>query len=725
MPAYPGSFRVPDLQPLLAPRSIAVIGASDRPGAGSIVLDNLRKLGYPGCVYPVNPKYAELAGWPCYGSLKDLPGPIDSAAILLSSRQVLTALQQAADAGARAAWVLASGFAEAGPEGEALQEEVTNFARDHRIELCGPNCIGVVNLHARAAMYSTALPATIKPGRVGAVLQSGAVCLGIANANRGIGFSALISSGNEAGLDNSDYIAYLADDPNTHVIIAFIEGFRHPDRFVWAADRARTAGKPLLVVKVGRSAVAQRAVTAHTGSLAGADVVHDAVMREHGVVRLDSLDELLEAAELFLKAPLPKGRGVAMLTLSGGQIGLIGDVAARMNLELPEISDEVRQALGAVLPPYSAIANPLDAWGAGNFEETYPACMEILARDEKAHLIAVSRDSSPGIAEREIWQSMVIVDAAARVAQGSGKPVVIFGNVSTGLEPATQQRADAVNLPLLQGTSESLRAIEALIEYAEFTRRVPERLAASPVDASGLAHLRAGLAAQPEALSESASKRLLEAFGVPVTRELLADSAEAAAHAAESLGFPVVLKIHSPDVQHKTEAGGVVLNVGDPSEARRAYEDIVRSVGVRYPEAAIEGILVQEMVPAGAIEVIVGSANDPEFGPVVVFGFGGVLVELVKDSTLRLAPVTLKQAREMINSIRGAALLRGFRGRGPADVEALADAIVRVSHLASELRNEIAAVDVNPLMVLPKGRGVLAADALIIKHRRSLTGEHR
>ena len=715
MVSQPSPLQVPDLQPLLAPRSIAVIGASDRPGAGSIVLDNLRMLGYPGSVYPVNPKYTELAGWRCYGSLEDVPGPVDSAAILLSSRQVLTALRQAASVGARSAWVLASGFAEAGPEGRALQDEVSAFARDHGIALCGPNCIGVVNLHARAATYSTALPSTLRPGRVGAVLQSGAVCLGIANANRGIGFSTLISSGNEAGLDNADYIAYLVDDADTQVIIAFIEGFRHPDRFLWAADRARAAGKPLLVVKVGRSAVARRAVAAHTGSLAGTDAVYDAVMREHGVVRLDSLDELLEAAELFLKAPLPRGRGIALLTLSGGQIGLIGDVASGMDLRLPEFSDGVREALGEVLPAYSAISNPLDAWGAGNFEETYPSCMEIVAPDDQTDLVAVSRDTPPGIAEREVWQSSVIVDAAARVARMSGKPVVVFGNISTGLEPTVRERADALGLPLLQGTRESLAAIQALIGYAGHVRQAPRDLADSPVTAAALSRIRDELAVEPASLSESASKRLLSAYGVPVTRETVAVSADAAAIAAESIGFPVVLKVLSADILHKTEVGGVHLNLRDAREVRGAYEAIRRSVASRCPAARVEGVLVQEMVPPDAVEVIVGSTIDPEFGPVVLFGLGGILVELMQDSTLGLAPVTAERARDMIDSIRGAALMREFRGRSERDVDALADAIVRVSHLAFDLRHEIAAIDVNPLMVLPRGRGVVAADALIMK----------
>ena len=458
MVSEPSPFRVPDLQPLLAPRSIAVVGASDRPGAGSIVLDNLRMLGYPGSVYPVNPKYTELAGWRCYGSLEDVPGPVDSAAILLSNRQVLTALRQAASIGVRSAWVLASGFAEAGVEGSALQDEVSAFARDHGIVLCGPNCVGVVNLHARAATYSTALPSTLRPGRVGAVLQSGAVCLGIANSNRGIGFSTLISSGNEAGLDNADYIAYLVDDVDTQVIIAFIEGFRRPDRFLWAADRARAAGKPSSSSRSGvrrwRGGLSPLTRGAWRGPTPS---TRPCCRTRRRPARL--LDELLEAAELFLKAPLPRGRGVGMLTLSGGQIGLIGDVLGHEDLNA-RVREAMREALVEVLPPYSAISNPLDAWGAGNFEETIPACMAIVdpttggrsgrrvtghpARDRRPRSLAV-RPSSwmrphawPGSGSPSS-SSATSQPAGSRVQRASGSPGPATPSGHTGV-PAPPSR---------------------------------------------------------------------------------------------------------------------------------------------------------------------------------------------------------------------------------------------------------------------------------------------
>ncbi len=357
-----------DLSPLLNPKAIAVVGASERHGsAGCLVLENLRYLGYRGTVYAVHPKHKEVLGFPCYPDLKSLPGPVDSVAVLLGAEKALLILETAVEMGTRAAWVFASGFAEAGPEGEARQAELTQFAEETGLMVCGPNCIGVANLVDRVATYSAALGPATQAGGVSAVVQSGAICLGLANAAR-FGLRYLISSGNEAVLDSADYIGYLANDPHTRVIIAFLEGIRSPQKFVDAAQAAAGAGKPILLVKVGRSEVARRAVQAHTGSLVGSDAVVDAVFRRLGVTRLDSLDELVETAELFLTCPLPAGEGVGLLSLSGGQIGLVADLAQDLGLEFPAFSEEAQQALAQILPLYSPIANPLDAWGSGDLK---------------------------------------------------------------------------------------------------------------------------------------------------------------------------------------------------------------------------------------------------------------------------------------------------------------------------------------------------------------------
>ena len=706
-----GTFR--DLSPLLNPKTVAVVGASQRRGsAGRLVLENLRNLGYRGTVYAVHPKHKEVLGFPCYPDLKSLPGPVDSVAVLLGAEKALPILETAVEMGTRAAWVFASGFAEAGPEGEARQAELAQFAEETGLMVCGPNCIGVANLVDRVATYSAALGPAMQAGGVSAVVQSGAICLGLANAAR-FGLRYLISSGNEAVLDSADYIGYLANDPHTRVIIAFLEGIRNPQKFVDAAQAAAEVGKPILLVKAGRSEVARRAVQAHTGSLVGSDAVIDAVFRRLGVIRLDSLDELVETAELFLTCPLPAGEGVGLLSLSGGQIGLVADLAQDLGLEFPAFSEEAQQALAQILPPYSPIANPLDAWGSGDLESIYPSCVEVVSREEDIHLLAVSRDTPPRVASREVEQSLLVAQAAVRSARETGKPVLLFSNLSAGFRQEVKQVLDEGGVPYLQGTRETLRAIQAFVSYAGFRRCMGEsktRGCPSPTD---LPDWRKKLQRVRGVLSEMEGRRLLAAYGIPGPREAVATTAAEAVEAARRIGFPVVLKILSPDIQHKTEMGGVRVGLKDETAVVTAFHEVMEAARRHHPRARLEGALVQEMIPRDAVEVILGVLQDPDFGPVVVFGSGGILVELLEDFSLRLPPLSREQVLEMIHETRGVRLLQGFRGRSPADMDALADALVRLSQLAADLGDLIAALDINPLMVLPGEQGVRAADVLV------------
>ena len=702
------SFR--DLSPLLNPRAIAVVGASERHGsAGRLVLENLRNLGYQGTVYAVHPAHNEVLDFPCYPDLSSLPGPVDSVTVLLAAEKVLPTLEAAVEVGAQAAWVLASGFAEAGPEGEARQAELTRFAEETGLMVCGPNCIGVANLVDRVATYSVALRPVTRVGGVSAVVQSGAICLGLANAAR-FGFRYLISSGNEAVLDSADYIGYLADDPHTQVIIAFVEGIRSSQKFVAAAQSAAEAGKPILLVKVGRSEAARRTVQAHTGSLAGSDAVCDAVFRRLGVMRLDTLDELVEAAELFLTCPLPQGEGVGLLSLSGGQIGLVADLAQDLGLRFPPFSEEAQQTLAEILPPYSPITNPLDAWGSGDLERTYPACVEVVSQEKNIHLLAVSRDTPPEVAPREVEQSLAVAKAAVQAARETGKPVLVFSNLSAGFQQEAKKVLDEGGVPYLQGTQETLRAIQAFVRYAGFHHRMGKRIETGCPSPADLPDWRRKLR---EGLSEVEARHLLAAYGIPGPREAVATTAEEAVEAARHIGYPVVLKILSRDIQHKTEIGGVRVGLRDETDIVTAFSKVMEAARRHHPEARLEGVVIQEMIPADAVEVILGVLRDSDFGPVLVFGSGGILVEILEDSSLRLPPLSHEEALEMIHETRGARLLQGFRGRPPADMDALADTLVRLSQLAVDLGDLIAALDINPLMVLPRGQGVRAVDALV------------
>lgn len=690
-----------DLRFLLAPDSIAVVGASERPGPGRQVVENLLTLGYTGRIYPINPRYEFVLGLPCYSSLSELAREghrVEAVAILLSRDKVPQVLEEAAEIGVRAAWAFASGFAEAGPDGKALQSLVVKICNEAGIALCGPNCVGFINPLGKVALYSAPLPLALPAGRVGAVAQSGSVCLALANSNRGLGFSLLVSSGNEAVLDSTDYIAYMVEDPNTDVILAFIEQFRRPERFIEVAQRARAKEKPIVVLKVGRSQLAQRAAIAHTGALVGSDAVCDAVFKKYGIVRVDDLDEMMETAAVLvkLKGNFPKGNRVGMITVSGGEIGLIGDLAEGLNLKFPEWSLQTKEVFQSVLPPYSTISNPLDAWGSGKIDETYPPCMAAAARDKEIDILLISQDAPEGMAPAQVEQYTVVAKAAVQVAKETGKPVVAISNLSGGLHPELFRIFDQGGVPLLRGTREGLRAVHHLICYAQALKR-PLSAPVSKRRAKGV-------------LCERDASSLLAKYGIPCPKEVLCQSEEKAIAAASQIGYPVVLKVISRELLHKTEAGAVRLGIKNEKELRSAFHEVLANVTRCVPKEEIEGVLVQEMITNAVAEVIVGFLRDPDFGPVVVFGSGGILVEVLQDRSLGLPPITREEALEMVHSTKVWKLLTGFRGRPKGDLDALVDVIMKVSNLALDFGNTINAFEINPLLVLPQGQGVRAVD---------------
>ena len=705
-----------DLRPLLNPKSIAVIGASEKFGAGSLVIENLRTLGFEGTIIPVNPRYSEVLGLPCYPSLTDVPDhvAIDCVAVVLGSEQILPMLVQAAQRGVRGAWAFASGFAETGADGTILQAELKTFCDANGIHFCGPNCVGYVNMQDKVGTFSAPVSPTLRRGNIAAIAQSGSVALALANSNRGIGFSAIVSSGNEAVLDTVDYMEHFLDDPRTHVIIAFLEGIRRPEAFKSACLRAIATGKPVIVVKVGRSEMARRTVASHTGALAGSDAVHDAFFKKYGVIRVDDLDQLLETAALFscCKDRLPQGNRIGMVTVSGGEIGLIGDISKGFSFEYPPLSAIAQKVLKEKLPAYTTIANPLDAWGSGDLKHTYPACLDVLAREALIDLIAVSQDAPPGMSEKQVAQYADVAKAAVDCAQEK-KPVVVFSHVSGGLDKTIKTILDQGGVPFLQGTRESLGAIDNLITYAEMRRRktsLPSGDGASPADLKALKEKHRTTIG---VLGYAESQALVGAYGIRTPDGAVAPSADEAAAIAEKIGYPVVMKGQSPQIAHKTEAGLVAVNIPDAAGVRETYAAILRNSASFDPDAQMEGVLVQRMIPPDGVETILGISADPVFGPAVVCGLGGIFVELLKDSTLELPPVSRDEARRMIFDLKGSKLFEGFRRRARADVDALTAAIVQIGQLALDFRGKIISLDINPLIVLPQGQGVVAADLLI------------
>ena len=669
------------LDPLFTPRSIAVIGASPNGGAGSIVLRNMQRLGYTGTVYPINPKYKEIFGYPCYASLRDLPAPADCAAVLLGSRSLLPMLEEAHAAGVKGVWGFASGFAETGGEGRAMQRRIHDFCHESGLLFCGPNCVGYANITDKTCMYSAPLPQAFRPGDIGVIAQSGAVLLALGNANRMAGFSRLISSGNEAALGLADYMDYLVDDDATHVIALFIETIRDPEAFAAACSRAAEKGKPVIALKVGRSELACRVAATHTGAIAGNDRTLDAFFRRWNVIRVNTLDELLETSILFsgLRGAPTTSRRVGMSTVSGGEMGMLADICSDYGLEFSPLSEEGKAGLRSVLPPYAPLANPLDAWGSGDLKEAYPASLSILAREPAVDLLIVSQDMPSNMADEQIAQFSDVAAAAVRARADSGKPVVVVSNISGGIEPSIRKILDDGGVPALQGSTEGVGAVAAWLDW---NRPLPEETEAPlPLPTDLLAELDTCGGIVPYALST----RVLAHFGITALCERLTQTPEEAKAAAEAIGYPVALKGISPDITHKTETGLVKLNIADAGALRQAWDELERSMNLHHPDARREGMLIQSMVTGDVVETIAGVNRDPAFGSAVVVGLGGIFVELLRDVSLELAPLSPARAKAMINRLQAAKLLQGFRGKQPADIAALKETLVRLGRMAHAL----------------------------------------
>ena len=706
----------PDLHPLLEPSSIAVVGASENRGPGRQVLENLAQLGYRGSVYPVNPKYKAVLELPCYPSLRSVyeeRGPLDMLAILLGRDSVLPVLEEAAQVGVKAAWAFASGFAEAGTSGKELQGKLLSLCKERNILFCGPNCVGYLNPAKHVGTYSAPAPKEILYGGLGFVAQSGYVCLAMANSGRKIGFSTICSSGNEAVLDATDYMAYLIRQEETKVIGGFIEQFRSPQKLIQVASLARDQGKPLILIKVGKSALAKRATEAHTGALAGADDVQDALFDTLGIIRVHDLEELFETAELLIKYPNPpaSGRRAFAFTLSGGIIGLFGDLVEPTGIELPDWSAKGREEVQTHLPPYATVSNPLDAWGYGKIEQTYPVFLRTAAQED-ADFLLVLQDLPPNMAAPQVEQYMVPVRAAIEVHRSFGKPVVVLSNTASGLHEEPKAHLDAAGIPLLQGIRPGLKALEKWLDYGE---RIRNPLSAKDLYAARTTHPSPSwLRDFPKGvLTEVQTKEILRKFGVPCPEEYLCTSLEECLRRAQELGFPVVLKVMSPEVPHKTEAGAVALGIRSADQLKEAYHRILKNVQQYNPTARIDGVLCQRMIEQAIAECFCGVLMDPSFGPAVVFGLGGIWVEVLKNRSIGIPPISFDKAMELIQTTLAYPLLNGFRGKPRGDLESLARMICQVGDLACALGPALQALDMNPILVLPEGQGVYIADALM------------
>jgi acyl-CoA synthetase (NDP forming) len=707
------------LDGLLRPDSIAVVGASSRPDSyGYKAVSNLLDFGFGGRLYPVHPTADEVAGLPCYPTLADLPEQVDCAVVALPAAKVLPVLEEVAAHGASGAVVFASGFAEAGPEGRETQAAMRRLAQASGLKVCGPNGLGFVNVHDRIAAYGAPVPESTTPGGLAAVCQSGSVCILLNSLGR-FGFTYLVSSGNEACVNAAEYLEFLAHDPATRVICCYLESVAEPERFAAAAAAVATAGKPVVALKVGRSDRGRAATVAHTGALTGSAAAHRDFFRRCGVVAVDDLDELIETAALLLGvAHPPRGRSVAIVNVSGGENGLTCDIAESVGLPLSDFSSATVDRLQELLPPYASVVNPFDA-GSVMFDlDSYRRCLETIAADPDVAVLAVSQDCPPALGSEEAAIYRRLTGAAADLAPRLDKPLLCFTNSSNGVHPDVAEPLVRAGVPLLQGTRASLVAVRHLLDReaggsagAPLSPRPP-----AVADAAWRARLATG-----KPLPEREAKRFLTAHAVGTAADVLATSRDEAAEAARRFGRPVVLKVESPDVLHKTEAGGVRLNVASPEAAAAAYDDILASVTRHSADARIEGVSVQEMV-MGGVEVLVGLSREEPFGLGLVVAPGGIFTELLDDAAFGLLPVDAARAETLIAETRLAKLLAGFRGAPPADIAALVELIVRFGEVAAAYGDLIQEADLNPVVVLPAGEGVRILDALILPRRPESEG---
>lgn len=704
------------LKPMLEPESIAVIGASpDVAKMGGRCVKYLLKHRFPGRIYPVNPRYQELQGLACYPSVTALPETPDLALVILPGHLVPGILEECVQKGVPSALVLSSGFAEVGGEGAARQRVLQELARRSGMRICGPNCNGIINVTKSAAISSIpTLEHEMVPGPVGLITQSGGIGFGslwLRAMERRLGFSMLVSTGNEADADSGEFLEYMVHDPDTRVILMILEGIRNPQSFLRAADLARAHRKPVVVLKLGQSESGARVSQSHTASLTGSAVVQETLFRQKGIIQVKDLDEMLDVATLLSFGRVPPSRRLAIMSPSGGAAVLAADKCDELGLELPDFSPRTKERLAAVLPDFGNISNPLDLTAQAVADPSlYEKCLAILAEDENTDIVA------PVLTVAFSYR-----DFAARIVQvfrQVNKPIVTLATGGGILEPGHGELDDG-HAPLFPSITSGLKAIAALCHFGAGTAVGAEETAAARATPEARA-VRDGspVAARlrqrgRRVLTEDEAKLLLADYGIPVTQETLVTDADAAVAAARRLGGPVALKGVSAKILHKTDAGIVRLNLQSDDEIRAAYDDIVRAARAYDPAADLDGVLVQEMVPKGT-EVIIGINNDPQFGPVLLFGLGGIFVEVFGDVSRRVLPILRRDAEEMVREIRGYKILQGFRGAPPADVDAIVDALLSVARLASDHAEWIEEIDINPLMVFPAGQGLKAVDALMI-----------
>ncbi|MEE8516522.1 MAG: acetate--CoA ligase family protein [Alphaproteobacteria bacterium] len=689
-------FRSPS--PVLRARSIAIVGASERGNWASRIYKNLHDGGFPGKVYPVNPKRREVWGEQCFPDFAALPSPVELGLFIIPAKFVLAALADGVKHGIKAAAVYANNLGEGDdPEIMARGAALKALCEDTGLRVTGPNCMGSISLREKLFIYPNADLCKLPPGGVGAVFQSGGTMQFWVKsaADRGIKFSYAVSSGNELDLDLADYVNFFVDDQHTKQIVLFIEGIRRPDAFMVAARRAHGAGKPIIAIKTGRTPGSRQASKSHTGAIAGDYASFEAMCERYAIINCRSLDDMVETTLAFQGGRIPKGRRIGMVTTSGGTVDLVYDYAEDQGIQLPEFSPHTLAKIASLVPIEARVCNPLDYGIPSDFEVASGVCEAVL-KDPNIDMLAWAETLSP---KKTVWQDP---EPIKRLTALSAKPVIGFGRMNYRVPDGGLALQEDIGFPFLQGLEPTLRALDALGFYGERLGRAIPQLPA-PGGAEG-------------DLEGAALAAALDGHGMTAAKSAIVATADEAVAAAEGIGFPVALKIISPDISHKTEVDGVRLNLTCADGVAVAAASLAEALKRTAPGAGLSGFLVQEM--ASGVEVIIGARDDELYGPIILVGAGGILVELARDVAIRLLPVTADDARAMVAELNLAKLLKGYRGCKPADQDALIGAITGLGQFYLDHRPWLADLEINPLMVGEAGRGVRAVDVRLARRNQ-------
>lgn len=704
------------MEALVSPKSIAIVGATNRHGSiGLSIFRNLIEAPYQGILYPVNRKARSVQGVKAYPTLSDIPDDVDMAVIIVPADHVPSTVEEASEKGVKACTVITAGFKEVGGDGVQRENELKALASAHGIRLLGPNCLGIINTRDDVRMNASFARAMPKKGNISLVSQSGAMCLAILDfaAGRNMGFSKSVSIGNKADVNEIDFLRYLRDDPETDVIIMYLEDIVNGRAFMEIArEITLNAGKPIFALKVGRSEEGARAAASHTGSLAGSDASYDAILMQSGIQRVDGISDLFDYAQAFSMQPLPKGNRIAIITNSGGPGIMATDALIRPGLKIATLSEETQKKLMEHLPATASVANPVDVIGDAGCDR-YEAAVRYALMDEGVDGAIVILTPA---ATAEIMETAEIVP---RVAKEIEKPILCsfmgLVDVSEGVRYLEQNGIPNYVFP--EAAARTMAAMVSYREKLEPQRRKKRgiwRLLEDPKKVSGIIRDRLEDSAEYY-MPEKEASEILRCYGFPLLKSRLVREFSEIEGAVKEIGLPVVMKIDSQDIIHKSDAQGVQLNIKTIARAQIAFEKIIENAKKYNPSARINGVLIEQMAGKG-LEVILGASRDPKFGPICMFGLGGVFVEALKDVTFRLAPMWQSSAENMVRSIKAYQVLKGIRGNPPSDIKAVTLSLLRLSEMVSN-HPEIKELDINPLIVYPEGQGCVVADSRIILSR--------